>query len=99
MILQSNGTEVVGCPVYEQPWCGYTPVMTIAQFFLGYFLTSIGYPIGITVIQTLFSKILGPRPQVIILQKLTVYCFFVFFCFFSHHLKTLSMCEKIFQTS
>jgi MFS transporter, ceroid-lipofuscinosis neuronal protein 7 len=64
MISNYNGTEVVGCPVDDQPWCAFTPVMTIVQFLLGYFLTSIGYPIGITVIQTLFSKILGPRPQV-----------------------------------
>lgn len=64
MILNNNVTEAVGCPVDEQSWCAYTPVMTFVQFLLGYFLTSIGYPIGITVIQTLFSKILGPRPQV-----------------------------------
>ncbi|XP_065349377.1 major facilitator superfamily domain-containing protein 8-like isoform X2 [Cloeon dipterum] len=61
--LNSNLTEVVGCPVDEQPWCAFTPAMTMTQLLLGYFLTSIGYPIGITVIQTLFSKILGPRPQ------------------------------------
>lgn len=35
----------------------------MTQFLLGYFLTCIGYPIGVTLIQTIFSKILGPRPQ------------------------------------
>jgi len=40
-----------------------TPQITILQFFIGYGFTSIGYPLGVTLIQTIFSKILGPRPQ------------------------------------
>lgn len=58
-----NETELVGCPT-SQEWCEYTPGMTIFQFVLGYILTVLGYPIGVTLIQTIFSKILGPRPQV-----------------------------------
>jgi len=58
-----NETEVVGCPSV-QTWCYYIPAMTITQFILGYAFTAIGYPIGVTLIQTIFSKILGPRPQV-----------------------------------
>ncbi|KAF4522922.1 hypothetical protein B566_EDAN012081, partial [Ephemera danica] len=58
-----NGTEPVGCPVSSQPWCAYTPAMTIEQLILGYALTSVGYPIAVTLIQTIFSKLLGPRPQ------------------------------------
>ncbi|XP_046670778.1 major facilitator superfamily domain-containing protein 8 [Homalodisca vitripennis] len=57
-----NGTEMLGCPV-SQEWCLVTPAMTVSQFLLGFLLTSIGYPIGVTLIQTIFSKILGPRPQ------------------------------------
>lgn len=57
-----NGTEIVGCPI-TQEWCLYTPQLTITQFFIGYGFTSIGYPLGVTLIQTIFSKILGPRPQ------------------------------------
>lgn len=73
--LLSNGTEILinntrfdtdgtilGCPP-AQEWCRVIPAMTITQFLLGYALTSIGYPIGVTLIQTIFSKILGPRPQ------------------------------------
>ena len=60
---RANETEVVGCPSI-QTWCYYIPAMTISQFLLGYALTAIGYPIGVTLIQTIFSKILGPRPQV-----------------------------------
>lgn len=54
--------ELVGCPI-SQEWCRTTPAMTMTQFLLGYFLTCVGYPIGVTLIQTIFSKILGPRPQ------------------------------------
>ncbi|XP_055705303.1 major facilitator superfamily domain-containing protein 8 isoform X2 [Phlebotomus papatasi] len=54
--------EIVGCPS-TQEWCRTTPAMTITQFLLGYITTSIGYPIGVTLIQTIFSKVLGPRPQ------------------------------------
>lgn len=57
-----NGTEIVGCPTIQE-WCLYTPQITITQFFIGYGFTSIGYPLGVTLIQTIFSKILGPRPQ------------------------------------
>ncbi|XP_016917514.1 major facilitator superfamily domain-containing protein 8 isoform X2 [Apis cerana] len=57
-----NGTEIVGCPS-TQEWCSYTPQLTPVQFFIGYGFTTIGYPLGITLIQTIFSKVLGPRPQ------------------------------------
>jgi len=58
-----NETEIVGCPSVQK-WCYYIPAMTITQFLLGYAFTAVGYPIGVTLIQTVFSKILGPRPQV-----------------------------------
>ncbi|XP_046742195.1 major facilitator superfamily domain-containing protein 8 isoform X1 [Diprion similis] len=58
----ANGTDILGCPS-TQEWCRYTPQMTVTQFLLGYGLTTIGYPLGVTLIQTIFSKILGPRPQ------------------------------------
>lgn len=61
--LYACGTELVGCPS-TQEWCSYTPAMTITQFMTGYVLTVFGYPIGVTLIQTIFSKLLGPRPQV-----------------------------------
>lgn len=61
----TNGTaneELVGCPM-SQEWCLTTPALTMTQFLLGYIMTCVGYPIGVTLIQTIFSKILGPRPQ------------------------------------
>ncbi|XP_012272261.1 major facilitator superfamily domain-containing protein 8 [Orussus abietinus] len=57
-----NGTEILGCPS-TQEWCRYTPKMTVLQFLVGYGFTTTGYPLGVTLIQTIFSKILGPRPQ------------------------------------
>lgn len=57
-----TGLDKLGCPS-SQEWCRYTPRMTIAQFICGYAFTTIGYPLGVTLIQTIFSKVLGPRPQ------------------------------------
>lgn len=39
-----NGTEVesVGCPVYDQPWCEWTPGLGIPEFVIGYFMGVIG---------------------------------------------------------
>ncbi|XP_015174323.1 PREDICTED: major facilitator superfamily domain-containing protein 8 [Polistes dominula] len=60
--MDENGTEILGCH-NTQEWCKYTPQLTITQFIIGYSFTSVGYPIGVTLIQTIFSKVLGPRPQ------------------------------------
>lgn len=65
------GEDLLGCPS-SQEWCTYTPAMTLTQFIIGYFLTAFGYPIGVTLIQTIFSKLLGPRPQVLLQTVLTV---------------------------
>ncbi|XP_059216197.1 major facilitator superfamily domain-containing protein 8 isoform X1 [Stomoxys calcitrans] len=52
----------LGCPKTQQ-WCETTRALTLTQFIIGYAFTSIGYPIGVTLIQTIFSMVLGPRPQ------------------------------------
>lgn len=57
-----NDEKYLGCPQI-QTWCEYTPALTITQFVISYSIISVGYPIGVTLIQTLFSKILGTRPQ------------------------------------
>lgn len=56
------GDDLLGCPS-SQEWCNHVPAITYTQFIFGYVLTVLGYPIGITLIQTLFSKLLGSRPQ------------------------------------
>ncbi|XP_067612996.1 major facilitator superfamily domain-containing protein 8 isoform X2 [Eurosta solidaginis] len=60
--LGPNDEMFLGCPK-TQLWCERTPALTLTQFIIGYAFTSIGYPIGVTLIQTIFSKVLGPRPQ------------------------------------
>ncbi|XP_054085670.1 major facilitator superfamily domain-containing protein 8 isoform X1 [Zeugodacus cucurbitae] len=62
MDLEPSNAVFLGCPK-TQPWCELTPALTLTQFIIGYAFTSIGYPIGVTLIQTIFSKVLGPRPQ------------------------------------
>ncbi|XP_055855340.1 major facilitator superfamily domain-containing protein 8 isoform X1 [Episyrphus balteatus] len=62
-IYDNPDSEIyLGCPK-TQEWCVDTPALTLNQFIIGFAFTSIGYPIGVTLIQTIFSKILGPRPQ------------------------------------
>ncbi|XP_058129615.1 major facilitator superfamily domain-containing protein 8-like [Anopheles ziemanni] len=58
----TTSQDLLGCPP-AQEWCKTTRGMTIFQFLLGYAFTAIGYPIGVTLITTIFSKVLGPRPQ------------------------------------
>lgn len=72
ILVNITSDQIRGCP-QTQEWCKYTPAMTLEQFFIGFVLTSVGYPIGVTLIQTIFSKILGPRPQVYILINFTFF--------------------------
>ncbi|XP_030373416.1 major facilitator superfamily domain-containing protein 8 isoform X2 [Scaptodrosophila lebanonensis] len=60
--LPESDPMYLGCPE-TQEWCARLPALTITQFIIGYAFTSVGYPIGVTLIQTIFSKVLGPRPQ------------------------------------
>ncbi|XP_060589826.1 major facilitator superfamily domain-containing protein 8-like [Ruditapes philippinarum] len=54
--------EDVGCPYYFS-WCTYTPATTLWQYLLGTFFISIGYPACSVISYTIFSKVLGPKPQ------------------------------------
>ncbi|KAJ2951313.1 hypothetical protein O0L34_g5715 [Tuta absoluta] len=67
-----NATEAGGgCPQSTQPWCETSRGINIPQFLLGYACVSVGYPLGVTLIQTIFSKVLGPRPQGVWMGLLT----------------------------
>lgn len=57
-----NYTEVVGCPS-SQHWCLTTSSILVWQFVLGTVLINLSFPLGLTMLHTLFSKILGVRPQ------------------------------------
>jgi len=58
-----SGNELGGCPADTQPWCLYTPGVTLTQFIIGFFLIVTGYPFANAISNSLFSKILGPYPQ------------------------------------
>lgn len=53
-----------GCP-WNYAWCSYVPVIHLAQYFGATVLISIGYPMCNMLSYTIYSKVLGPRPQVI----------------------------------
>lgn len=59
----NSSVEPTGCP-YEQTWCQYTPAIHLAQFITCAFLIGMGYPTSNVMSYTLFSKIVGPKPQV-----------------------------------
>uniref|UniRef100_A0A2H1VS74 SFRICE_009837 n=1 Tax=Spodoptera frugiperda TaxID=7108 RepID=A0A2H1VS74_SPOFR len=63
-LAPANATEAGGgCPQATQPWCATSRGLTLPQFLAGYACVSVGYSLGVTLIQTIFSKVLGPRPQ------------------------------------
>uniref|UniRef100_A0A2C9KCS2 Major facilitator superfamily (MFS) profile domain-containing protein n=1 Tax=Biomphalaria glabrata TaxID=6526 RepID=A0A2C9KCS2_BIOGL len=51
-----------GCP-WNYDWCNYVPVIHIAQYFGATVLISIGYPMCNLLSYTIYSKVLGPKPQ------------------------------------
>jgi len=51
-----------GCPA-EQEWCFNIPALTPTMVVIGFVFGAIGYPYCVTIPQTLYSKVLGPRPQ------------------------------------
>lgn len=63
VITSNSSLEPTGCP-YEQTWCQYTPVIHIAQYISSDILIGVGYPACNVMSYTLYSKILGPKPQV-----------------------------------
>ncbi|XP_041840856.1 major facilitator superfamily domain-containing protein 8 isoform X2 [Melanotaenia boesemani] len=69
--VAANGTlEPTGCP-YEQTWCQYTPAIYLAQYISSDILIGVGYPACNVMSYTLYSKILGPKPQGVYMGWLT----------------------------
>lgn len=52
-----------GCP-WQYEWCHDTPQLPLAQFLVGATLVCIGFPVSCVLISILYSKIIGPFPQV-----------------------------------
>ncbi|NXB40667.1 MFSD8 protein, partial [Eulacestoma nigropectus] len=69
--LPSNHTaEPVGCPV-TQSWCLNTPMIYLAQYISSDVLIGLGYPVCNVMSYTLYSKVLGPKPQGVYMGWLT----------------------------
>jgi len=52
-----------GCP-YQYKWCQTIPKISFWQFLTGATLVGVGYPIAAVLLSTLYSKVIGPFPQV-----------------------------------
>ncbi|KAI6069526.1 Major facilitator superfamily domain-containing protein 8 [Aix galericulata] len=70
MQLPSNHSEPVGCPV-TQSWCLNTPMIYLAQYISSDILIGLGYPVCNVMSYTLYSKLLGPKPQGVYMGWLT----------------------------
>lgn len=56
--------DTAGCPNCAQPWCETLPAITSGQMITGFALIVTGFPMGASMGNAIFSKILGPFPQV-----------------------------------
>ncbi|XP_075999972.1 major facilitator superfamily domain-containing protein 8 [Genypterus blacodes] len=61
-VASNSSVEPTGCPS-EQTWCQYTPAILLAQYISADILIGVGYPACNVMSYTLYSKILGPKPQ------------------------------------
>ncbi|XP_043917685.1 major facilitator superfamily domain-containing protein 8 [Protopterus annectens] len=68
--IQNYTGEPTGCPI-EQQWCLTTPVIHLAQYLTSDVLIGLGYPVCNVMSYTLYSKILGPKPQGVYMGWLT----------------------------
>uniref|UniRef100_A0A7E4ZVB1 MFS domain-containing protein n=1 Tax=Panagrellus redivivus TaxID=6233 RepID=A0A7E4ZVB1_PANRE len=63
-VAASNGTELVGCNVDYFDWCDDIPPVNYIVFYTAYVLIiGISFPYINIALNTLFSKIIGPRRQ------------------------------------
>ncbi|KAJ8382452.1 hypothetical protein SKAU_G00032300 [Synaphobranchus kaupii] len=66
----NSSQESTGCPA-EQTWCQFTPAIQLGQYITSNFLIGVGYPACNVMSYTLYSKILGPKPQGVYMGWLT----------------------------
>ena len=60
--IKCSESQAIGCCALE--WCKEQPAMNIGQFIIGFCLFAAGHPFRLSITQSLFTKILGPIPQV-----------------------------------
>ena len=58
-----NEEDKGGCP-YKYKWCYTTPLLPLPQFFVAATVVNIGYPVGVVVLNALYSKFIDSLPQV-----------------------------------
>ena len=58
---EASHTLTPGC---ELEWCQDIPAVTVWQLFGGIVIGTIGYPYALSIISSIYSKMIGPRPQV-----------------------------------
>lgn len=75
-IASNKSLEPTGCP-YEQTWCQYTPAIHLGQYITSDILIGVGYPACNVMSYTLYSKILGSRPQVGCFKSLWITCLYI----------------------
>lgn len=66
----NTSLEPTGCPS-EQVWCLFTPVIHLAQYITSDILIGVGYPTCNVMSYTLYSKIVGTKPQGVYMGWLT----------------------------
>lgn len=59
-----NGTSKLGCDYHKQSWCFDQPKIYLFQYIIGLYTLTLGYCASSLICYTMFSKILGPWPQV-----------------------------------
>ena len=59
--ISAGPIMVAGCPF---DWCSEIPKIHVEQFMVGYVFALLGYPFCVALCGALFSKSLGPIPQV-----------------------------------
>ncbi|CAL8071554.1 unnamed protein product [Orchesella dallaii] len=59
-----------GCPA-SQTWCFEMPALSPLIVAIGYAICTLGFPFCIALTQTIFSKMIGPRPQGLWMGALT----------------------------
>lgn len=63
--LETNNATInctLGCPL-NQDWCNGTPQLPVIQLVFAFVITMAGYPVVQALTQSIYSKMIGPRPQ------------------------------------
>ena len=60
--IQGIEQECVGCHL---DWCAEQPALDLVQFIIGVVILTLGHPFRIALTQSIYTKMLGPIPQVL----------------------------------